>query len=157
MAEIAVFPGSFDPLTLGHEDVILRAAPLFEKLYIGLGKNTSKQYLIPQEQRLNALRETFSSHKNIEVIEFHGLTVDFCKHLKAKYIVRGLRSGTDFDYEKNIAFMNGQLGKDIQTIFFMTKPEYAGITSTIVREIYRGGGDMSLFVPKAALPFFTKR
>jgi len=107
----AVFPGSFDPITLGHKDVILRAAPLFDTLYVALGKNTSKQYLIPQENRLQAIKAVFQSQQNIEVLEYDTLTVDLCKSLNAKYIVRGLRSSTDFEYERNIAFMNGEMAR----------------------------------------------
>ena len=154
---IAVFPGSFDPITLGHKDVILRAAPLFDKLYIALGKNTSKQYLIPQENRLAAIREVFKEHNHIEVIEYNELTVNLCKKLDARYIVRGLRSGTDFEYERNIAFMNAEMDKKIETIFLVTDPKFAGITSTIVREIYKMAGDISPFVPVEILPFLEDR
>ena len=148
MQKIAVFPGSFDPITLGHKDIILRAAPLFDKLYIALGKNTSKQYLIPQENRLASIRAAFGTYPNIEVIEYNELTVNLCKRLNAKYIVRGLRSTADFEYERNIAFMNGELNKEVETVFLVTNPVYAGITSTIVREIFKMGGDISAFVPE---------
>ncbi|MGZ5281618.1 MAG: pantetheine-phosphate adenylyltransferase [Bacteroidia bacterium] len=153
----AVFPGSFDPITLGHKDVILRAAPLFETLYIALGKNTSKQYLIPQGNRFEAIRAVFKDHKNIELIEYNELTVNLCKRLGAKYIVRGLRSSTDFEYERNIAFMNGELAKEIETLFLVTDPKFAGITSTIVREIFKMSGDVSAFVPEEILPFLGDR
>ncbi len=149
----AVFPGSFDPITLGHKDIILRAAALFDKLYIAMGKNTSKQYLISAENRLASIRAVFEKYDNIEVIEYNELTVNLCKRLDAKYIVRGLRSGTDFEYERNIAFMNGEMANDIETIFLVTNPQFAGITSTIVREIYKMGGDISRFVPVEMLKF----
>lgn len=153
----AVFPGSFDPITLGHRDVILRAALLFETLYIALGKNTSKQYLIPQENRLAAIKAVFKDHKNIEVVEYNELTVNLCKRLDAKYIVRGLRSSTDFEYERNIAFMNGELSKEIETVFLVTDPKFAGMTSTIVREIFKMGGDIGAFVPREIIPYLGDR
>jgi pantetheine-phosphate adenylyltransferase len=150
LTKIAVFPGSFDPITLGHVDIIIRAASIFDKVILAVGQNTSKNYVFPRETRLQMAEEVFKGHSNIEMVGFNELTVDLCRKLGAKFLLRGLRSATDFDYEKGIAFMNGSLAPEIETVFLMTKPEYAGISSTIVREIYRYGGDISAFVPEAA-------
>lgn len=157
MADIAVFPGSFDPFTLGHQDIVLRAARLFDKVVVAIGHNTSKNYLLTAEDRLYISQQVFAGHEKVEVMLFDSLTVDLCSKLGARYIVRGLRSGTDFDYERNIAMMNASLNKDIETIFLISNPAYAGLTSTIVREIYRYGGDISGFIPEQALPFLRRR
>lgn len=157
MADIAIFPGSFDPFTLGHQDIVLRASRLFDKVVVAIGVNTSKNYLLQSETRLYIAQQVFEGNERVEVMLFDSLTVDLCNRLGARYIIRGLRSGTDFDYERNIAMMNASLNKNIETIFLISNPSYAGLTSTIVREIYRYGGDISGFVPEAALPFLSKR
>lgn len=151
LSGIAVFPGSFDPITLGHVDIVGRAATLFDKVILAVGQNTSKNYVFPQDKRLKMAEEIFRQYKNVEVTGFNELTVELCRKLGARFLLRGLRSATDFDYEKGIAFMNGSLAPEIETVFLITKPEYAGISSTIVREIYRYGGDISPFVPETAL------
>jgi pantetheine-phosphate adenylyltransferase len=157
MASIAVFPGSFDPITLGHVDIVQRAAGLFDKVVIAIGQNTTKNYVFSQEKRLKMAEEVFRGNTNVEITGFNELTVNLCRKLGATYLLRGLRSATDFDYEKGIAFMNSSLAPEIETVFLMTKPEYAGISSTIVREIYRYGGDISAFVPAAAMKVIEKR
>jgi pantetheine-phosphate adenylyltransferase len=146
--KVAVFPGSFDPITIGHVSLIKRAARLFDKVIIAIGVNTSKNKLFPLDVRINWIKEVFENNKKIEVQEFDGLTVDFCKKVGANFIIRGLRNASDFDYEKTIAQLNSELNKDIETVLFMTKPKHSHISSTIVREIIRVKGDASMLVPK---------
>ncbi len=146
--KIAVFPGSFDPITIGHVSMINRALPLFDKMVIAIGINTSKNKLFPLEQRISWIEEVFKKESKIEVKRFEGLTVDFCKQIGAKYIIRGLRNSSDFDYEKTIAQLNGELNPDVETLFFISYPMYSHISSTIVREIIRVKGDASSLVPK---------
>jgi pantetheine-phosphate adenylyltransferase len=146
--KVAVFPGSFDPITIGHVSLIKRAARLFDKVIIAIGVNTSKNKLFPLEVRIKWIIDVFENNKKIEVQEFDGLTVDFCKKVGASFIIRGLRNASDFDYEKTIAQLNSELNKDIETVLFMTKPKHSHISSTIVREIIRVKGDASMLVPK---------
>lgn len=145
--KIAVFPGSFDPITLGHVDLVSRALPLFDKIVVAVGINSKKESLFSLEQRMQWLRDVFSDMPNVEVDSFEGLTVHYCKRIKAKYLLRGLRNASDFDYEKTISQLNHIVGNQIDTVFFISKPEYSHISSTIVREIITGGGDASPFVP----------
>ena len=145
--KIAVFPGSFDPITIGHVSLIKRAARLFDKVIIAIGVNTSKNKLFPLDMRISWINEVFKNNKKIEVQEFDGLTVDFCKKVGARFIIRGLRNASDFDYEKTIAQLNSELNKDIETILFISKPKHSHISSTIVREIIRVKGDASMLVP----------
>jgi len=145
---IAVFPGSFDPITIGHVSLIKRAARLFDKVIIAIGVNTSKNKLFPLDVRINWINEVFKHNKKIEVQEFDGLTVDFCKKVGAKFIIRGLRNASDFDYEKTIAQLNSELNREIETVLLISKPKHSHISSTIVREIIRVKGDASMLVPK---------
>ncbi len=149
MPKTAVFPGSFDPITKGHESVILRALPLFDKIIIAVGTNSEKQGFFPVEKRMAWIREVFKDQNKIEVKSYSGLTIDFCKAEKAEFILRGLRSGGDFEFEKTIAHMNRDMKSGIETIFLLTLPEYAHVSSSIVREIVRNKGDASMFVPPA--------
>ncbi len=144
----AVFPGSFDPITIGHEAIIKRALPLFDKIILAVGVNTTKQYLFPLEQRISALEKCFSQEEKVQVQSYEGLTVEFCKSIDAQHIIRGLRSSIDFEFEKNIAEMNRKMESNIDTVFLISEPEHSAISSTIVREIYKSGGDISAFVPK---------
>lgn len=148
MSRIAVFPGSFDPITSGHKDIIERALPLFDKIIIAVGNNSKKQYLFSLEKRMEWLNAIFKQYKNVEVDHYDSLTVDFCKKSNAKFIIRGIRSSADFEYEKTIAQLNNSMSGDIETLFFLSKPEFSHISSTIVREIYIHKGDISKFVPK---------
>lgn len=148
MEKIAVFPGSFDPITKGHESVIKRALPLFDRIVVAMGVNTSKNYLFPKEQRLAWLKEIFADEEKIEVREYSKLTVDFCKEIGAKYLLRGLRNSLDFNYEKNIAHMNQAMRPDIETIFILTTPDLAAINASIVREIYKNNGEIQQFIPQ---------
>ncbi len=146
--KIAVFPGSFDPITVGHIDLVKRALPLFDKIIVAVGINSQKKYLFPLEQRIEWLEEVFKDDDKVEVDSFEHLTAHFCKRIGAKYLIRGLRNSSDFDYEKTISQLNGIIGDGLETIFLISRPQYSHISSTIVREIIKGGGDASPFIPK---------
>lgn len=150
-SRIAVFPGSFDPVTLGHVSIVERALPLFDRIVVALGTNTTKRYMFNTEQRLQWLQAAFTGHKQVEVLTFEGLTADLCRRLQARYIVRGLRNSTDHGNERSIALMNHALAK-VETIFLPSLPEHAHISSTIVRELIANNADVSAFVPAAVRP-----
>ena len=145
---IAVFPGSFDPITTGHVEIVKRALPIFDQIIIAIGINNSKQNLFSVEQRIHWIERVFVDEPKVVTSSFEGLTVDFCKATGAKYLLRGLRNAADFDYEKTISQLNQVLGGDLETIFLISKPEYSHISSTIVKEIIRVKGDASAFLPK---------
>jgi pantetheine-phosphate adenylyltransferase len=148
MENIALFPGSFDPFTIGHESVVRRALPLFDRIIIAVGFNSAKSGFFPLDKRVKWIEEIFYGEKKIGVHTYEGLTANYCKHIGAKYLLRGLRTAADFEYERAIAQMNNLLDNDIETVFLLTRPEHTPISSTIVREIIRYGGDASQFVPK---------
>ena len=148
MSNIAVFPGSFDPFTIGHESIVLRAVDLFDKIIIGIGSNTNKAAFFTTEQRLQMIRELFSGTDKVEAMCYEDLTTDFCKRVGARYMLRGLRTSSDFEYEKVIAQVNQAMLPEVESIFMLTLPEHAAINSSVVREIIRYGGDVSKFVPK---------
>lgn len=147
--KIAVFPGSFDPITAGHVDLVHRAVPLFDKVVVAVGINSKKQSLFSLEQRMQWLRDVFRDDKQVFVDSFEGLTVQYCKKIQAKYLLRGLRNASDFDYEKTISQLNYIIGNQIETIFLISRPEFSHISSTIVREIIIGRGDAKPFLPAA--------
>lgn len=147
MQRICLFPGTFDPITLGHIDIIERAVSLFDKLVIGVGINSSKQPMFTIEQRTGWFKEIFKDEPRIEVVGYEGLTVDFCKKINARYILRGIRYVSDFEYEKAIADMNRMLEPGIETLFLTCSPSYSTISSTLVRDVIRNGGNVSMFVP----------
>ncbi len=149
MKKIAVFPGSFDPITKGHESVILRSLPLFDKIVVAIGENSQKNSMFSLEQRMEWIRQTFKDYPQIEVDFYDCLTVDYCKQIGARYILRGLRNSVDFQYERNIALVNNDLCPEIETLFLPTKPEHTSFNSSFVREILKYGGDVSKFVPSA--------
>lgn len=146
--KIAVFPGSFSPFTLGHQYVINRALPLFDKIIIAVGSNSSKEYYFSEEQRIQWMEDIFKNETKVEIRKYDGLTVDFCKSINANFILRGLRNSKDFNYEKEIAQVNQTLNEAIETIFIITSSEYSHISSSLVREVAKNGGDISKFVPK---------
>ncbi|TAL43576.1 MAG: pantetheine-phosphate adenylyltransferase [Chitinophagaceae bacterium] len=148
MQRICLFPGTFDPVTLGHVDIITRALPLFDKIIVGIGINASKGPMFSPEQRLQWIKELFAGDERVEGAVYEGLTVDFCRRVGAKFILRGIRYVSDFEYEKTIADANRTLDKSIETIFLTGEPKYTSVASTIVRDIIRNGGDATLFLPE---------
>lgn len=144
---IAIFPGSFDPITKGHENILRRALPLFDEVIVSIGKNSSKQNYFPLEQREKWIRDVFRDEPKVRVETYTGLTVEFCKKMNAGFILRGLRTSADFEFEKAIAQNNHVMVPEIETIFILPVPELSAINSTIVRDIIRNGGDASPFVP----------
>lgn len=149
MSKIAIFPGSFDPITKGHEDLIRRAVPLFDKLFVAIGINTDKKYMFTLEQRKEWIQKTFADEKTIEVVSYKGLTVNFCKKVGASYIIRGVRNAQDYQFESSIAQMNRELAPTVETIFHVCKAEFCAYSSTIVRDIIHNKGDVSRFIPEA--------
>ena len=143
----AVFPGSFDPITVGHVELVKRAVPLFDRIVVAVGVNSQKSYLFDLEQRMEWLREVFAEDKRISVDSFEGLTAHYCKRIGARYLLRGLRNASDFDYEKTISQLNEIVGEGLETIFLISQPAYSHISSTIVREIIKGGGNAGPFLP----------
>ena len=153
---ICLFPGTFDPVTLGHVDIIVRAKPLFDKIIIGVGKNSSKAPMFSAEQRLKWFEDIFKDEPKISAFIYEGLTIDYCKKTGAGFILRGIRYVSDFEYEKAIADANRTLDENIETIFFTCLPNYTSISSTIVRDILRNGGDASPFLPQVVIESLNK-
>lgn len=149
MEKIAIFPGSFDPFTIGHESVIRRALKLFDRIVIMIGYNTNKIPFFPLEKRVKWINQIFEFDENISVEIYEGLTVDFCKKIGASYILRGLRTSADFELERAIAQANKQMYPEIETVFLLTIPEHTHVNSTIVRDIIMHGGDASRFLPRS--------
>ena len=148
MSRIALFPGTFDPITIGHLDIIYRAMPLFDKLYIGIGRNASKQSMYSEDQRMRWIQEIFRDNPGVSVVVYEGLTVDACRRVGARFIVRGIRYVNDFEYEKAIADMNRSLDNNIETVFLTCLPQYTSVASTLVRDVLRNGGDVKQFLPE---------
>lgn len=144
----AIFPGSFDPITLGHYDIIKRGISLFDKVIVAIGVNAEKKYMFTLEERLHFIRESFKDEPKVEVITYEGLTIDLCKKMGAKFILRGLRNPADFEFEKAIAHTNRRLSK-IETVFLLTAANTSYISSSIVRDVLRNGGDYTILVPDA--------
>lgn len=151
MQRICLFPGTFDPVTLGHVDIITRAIPLFDKIIVGIGKNVTKEPMFSAEQRVEWIRQIFKGEPKVEGAIYEGLTVVFCKKINARFILRGIRYVSDFEYEKTIADANRTLDSSIETIFLTGEPKYTSVASTIVRDIIRNGGDASHFLPGEVL------
>lgn len=147
--KIAVFPGSFDPITQGHVDLVCRAIPLFDKIIVAIGNNSEKAYLFDLDQRIEWIKSAFQDLPTIEVSSYDTLTAHYCSQVGAGYLLRGLRNASDFDYEKTISQINHIVGDGIETMFLISQPAYSHISSTIVREIIKGGGDASPFLPHA--------
>lgn len=145
---IALFPGTFDPVTFGHIDIIDRALPLFDKVIIGIGVNTNKQPMFTDQQRQDWIKEIYKGNPKVDCVIYEGLTVECCKEVGANYIVRGIRYVNDFEYEKAIADMNRSLANNIETIFFTCLPQFTSVASTLVRDVLKNGGDASQFLPE---------
>lgn len=148
MKKIAVFPGTFDPFTIGHEAIVKRAINLFDKIIIAVGQNRAKTTLFNVDQRLSMVNDVFGREERIEIMSFDGLTVDFCHKTGANFLVRGLRTSADFEYERAIGQVNKAMRPEIETIFILTAPEHTPINSTIVRDILINKGDASKFLPE---------
>jgi pantetheine-phosphate adenylyltransferase len=144
----AIFPGSFDPLTLGHDDIIRRGLTLFDELIIAIGVNAEKKYMFSLQERVGFVEQTYKNEPKIKVVTYKGLTVDFCKKMDADFILRGLRNPADFEFEKAIAHTNRKLST-IETVFLLTSSGKSYISSSIVRDVIRNGGDYSILVPSA--------
>ncbi len=155
--KIGIYPGSFDPVTLGHLDIIKRAARLSDELIIGVLKNSSKKALFSTDERVELLKRVTKDIKNVKVMSYDGLLVDFAHEMKADYLVRGLRAVTDFEYEIQIAQTNHKLASDVDTVFFTTSIEYSYVSSSLVREIASYGGDISGFVPEDIMEDIYKK
>jgi pantetheine-phosphate adenylyltransferase len=147
MDRIAVFPGSFDPITKGHESVVVRSLELFDKIIVAIGENSEKRSYFTLEQRLQWLSLVFSPYKKVEIQTYRGLTVEFCRMVNARYILRGLRTAADFEFERGIGQINRVLNDGLETIFLLTLPELSAISSSIIRDIIRNGGDAGPFLP----------
>jgi len=152
MARIALFPGSFDPITLGHVDIITRALPLFDEIRIAVGTNSAKNYLFSLEQRIAWMTETFADEDKVKVVTYDGLTVDFALQEGVNFLLRGLRNPADFEFEKAIAQANREMTPELETVFLLTSARFAYISSSIVREVFNYGGDFTKFVPDAVKP-----
>ncbi len=147
MSRIALFPGSFDPITRGHESIIRRGLTLFDKIIVAVGVNAEKKSFFSVEQRLAWIRECFKDEPRVEVDIYRGLTVSYCQEQRIYHILRGLRTSADFEFERSIGQINKQMMPDLETVFLLTTPEYTALNSSIVRDILRHGGDVSAFVP----------
>ncbi len=148
MKKIAVFAGSFDPFTVGHENIVNRALMLFDEIIVALGENSQKSKMFDLEKRKEIINLIFQSEDRVIVDSYSGLTVNYCKAKKANFLLRGIRNSRDLDFEQAIAQMNKELDPQIETVFLVNEPKYSAINSSIVRDIYRNGGDVSSFIPK---------
>ncbi|MBN1651489.1 MAG: pantetheine-phosphate adenylyltransferase [Bacteroidales bacterium] len=153
MEKIAIFPGSFDPITCGHKSIILRAIPLFDKIIVAIGKNALKSTYFDLDTRKKMIEATFADHKTVVIQSYTGLTIDFCKQVNAQFLLRGLRTSADFEFERSIGQINKQMNPDVETVFLLTQPEHTALNSSIVRDILRHKGNVDQFVPKEILPF----
>lgn len=148
MERIAIFPGSFDPFTIGHESIVKRAVPMFDKIYVMIGNNANKQSYFSVEKRMRWINQVFKNQPKVEVRVHEGLTVDFCKEVDARYILRGIRTSSDFEYERAIAQVNKKMHPEIESVFLLTLPEHTPINASIIRDIVSHGGDASMFLPE---------
>lgn len=146
MSKIALFPGSFDPITAGHVDIIVRGLDIFDKIVVGIGSNSQKNYMFSLEDRIQFVKDSLKEYPQVEVMPYQGLTVEFCKSIHVHAILRGVRNAADFEYEKSIAQMNHAVDSSIETVFLITAPQYAPISSTIVRDLIRHGANVNEFV-----------
>ena len=156
LMRICLFPGTFDPVTFGHIDIINRALPLFDKLIIGIGRNVNKKPMFSEQLRLGWLKEIYKQNSNVDAVVYEGLTVDCCKEYGARFILRGIRYVNDFEYEKAIADMNRSMEGNIETIFLTCLPQYTSVASTLVRDVLKNGGDVSKFLPAVVNQFIAQ-
>ena len=147
MEKVAIFPGSFDPFTRGHENIVIRSLQIFDKVVIAIGYNSKKARYFQVDQMIKYIENTFTNYENVEVVTYNELTANLAKTYNARYLVRGLRNTTDFEYENSIAQINKYLNEKLETVFLITSPEFAYISSTIIREVHKYGGDISNFIP----------
>ena len=147
MEKTAVFPGSFDPVTKGHINIVERGLKLFDKVIIGIGNNADKKYMFSLEQRTQWIKDSFSNEPRVEVLTYDGLTVNFCKEVKSGFIIRGLRTSADFEFERAIAHINSAISTGIETVFILSDLQYTALSSSIVRDVYRNGGKIDQFIP----------
>lgn len=145
-----VFAGSFDPITRGHEDIVLQAMPLFDEIVIAIGVNIDKKYAFPLEKRIKWIENTFAEYSKVKVVSYQGLTVDLCRKMNAGFIIRGLRNAADLEYESIIAEANKKLAPDIETVFFLSDPGLRCISSTVVRDLVKNNADLTAFIPEKA-------
>jgi len=151
MQKTAVFPGSFDPFTVGHEDIVLRAINLFDKIIVAIGVHSMKQSLMTIDARVQMINKVFENYDQVLVDSYEGLTVDYCRTVNATHMLRGIRTAADFEYERAIAQINKKMLPTVESVFLLTSPEHTPINSTIIREIIRNQGDVSQFIPKGIL------
>lgn len=148
MKKIAVFPGSFDPITIGHERIVTRGVAMFDEVIVAIGNNSQKNYMYSLEQRVKQINRVFQSLKNVRIEHYSGLTIDYCKSVGAQYILRGLRTAADFEYERTIGVLNMTMEKNIETVLLISEPQYSAVSSTMVREIIKYGGNAKPFLPQ---------
>lgn len=147
MKRVALFPGSFDPFTNGHYDIVIRGLKLFDEIIVAIGQNTKKERYFPLEMMIDKITETFAQHEQIRVVTYNELTASFVKKFDARFLLRGLRNTTDFEYENSIAQVNKYLNSDLESVFLITSPEYAAINSSIIREVHKYNGNINVFLP----------
>lgn len=152
MIRTAVFPGSFDPITLGHVDIVIRGLKTFDRIIIGIGNNAEKKYMFSSADRESWIKSTFEGNERVSVQIYEGLTVNFCKKVNAGFILRGLRNAADFEFEKAIAHMNSGISPEIETVFVLSELKFGALSSSIIRDIIRNGGDASKFIPEFVKP-----
>lgn len=157
MQRICLFPGTFDPVTLGHIDIINRAIPLFDKVIVGIGRNVNKVPMFSEEQRLQWVKDIYKNQSKVDAVVYDGLTVNCCKMVGANFILRGIRYVNDFEYEKAIADMNRSLDGHIETVFLTCLPQFTSVASTLVRDVFKNGGDVSQFLPKEVNSTISKK
>ncbi len=148
MEKVAVFPGSFDPFTVGHENIVLRGLSIFDKIIVAIGIHSTKQPLLKIEARVEMVTRIFKDNEQVSAGSFEGLTVDYCRKVHATHMLRGIRTAADFEYERAIAQINKKMLPSVESIFLLTTPEHTPVNSTIIRDIIRNGGDASQFLPK---------
>jgi len=156
MKKTAVFPGSFDPITKGHESIVRRAIPLFDEVIVAIGSNADKQSYFPLDKRLEWLKIVFKDLPNVRIDSYSGLTVDYCLKNNANYILRGLRTSADFEFERRVGQVNKYMNQKLETIFLLSSVEDTPVNSSVVREIHKYGGDISPFIPKAVVNLIQK-